>query len=392
MSRFRITLVVALAAVVGLVLALVVLVDPPARAPETASSRAPDSFVQADGRQFAIDGQRFGFVGVNIYDAAASDSYSCNPGTRLNGADLENTLRALRDRSGATVLRFWAYQTYTDGGTDFAHVDRVLQAARAVGMRVLPVLEDGPGNCTTGNDGDAKSQLEGDTYYTEGYRKPYGSARLSLRDYARVMAEHYRDDPTILGWSMVNEAETTRRTSDGRSVLVDFATDLAGVLHAADPNHLVTVGTQSNGAPGASGRDFTEVYSAPGIDFSEVHDWGSYGSDTEAMPGGDGPTPPDAGSGQCESSSAKIGCSFALAQRIGTPLVVGEAGIEARDADARTRRADLFRAKIDAAFAAGAAGYLIWSVTTSITDGYDVQLTDDDPLLGVLAAQAAELR
>ena len=390
MTRVR-ALVVVVVTVVGVVLGVGVVVDQRTSAPATASSRAPGSFVQAAGRSLTIDGQPFRFVGANIYDAAASDSYSCNASIRLNGDDLVNTLRQLHERAGATVLRFWAYQTYTKGGTDFSHVDRVIAAARDVGMRVLPVLEDGPGNCTTGNDGDAKSKFESDTWYTDGYKVPYGSARLSLRDYARVMAEHYRDNPTILGWSLMNEAETTQRTSDGHSVLVGFATDLASVVHGADPHHLLTVGTQSNGAPGASGRDFTEVYSAPGVTFSEVHDWGRYGSDTEAMPGGEGPTPPDAGSGQCESSSAQVGCSFALAARIGTPLIVGEAGIEARDANARNRRADLFRAKIEAASAAGAAGYLVWSVTTSITDGYDVQLTDDDPLLRVLAAQAAAL-
>ena len=161
--RVLISAAVAVIAVVGVVVGVLVVVDPPSSAPATASSRAPGSYVQAAGRSFTIDGQPFRFVGANIYDAAASDAYACNPSIRLNGDDLENTLRQLRDRSGATVLRFWAYQTYTDGGTDFSHVDRVIDAARAVGMRVLPVLEDGPGNCTTGTDGDRKSAFEGDT-------------------------------------------------------------------------------------------------------------------------------------------------------------------------------------------------------------------------------------
>ena len=352
----------------------------------------PSGFVTARGREFELDGRPFRFVGANIYDAAATDRYSCRAGNRLSDAQLIDTFRYLHDEAGATVVRFWAYQTYTQGATDWAGVDRVLAAARATGMKVIPVLEDGPGDCTTSSDRVAKSAYEGDTWYSNGYRRPYGNATLSYRDYVARITAHYAADPAILGWMMMNEAETDRRDAQGRSVLVDFATDIAGVIRAADPHHLITVGTQSNGAPGASGPDFTAVYGVRGVDFAEVHDWGYWGSDTEPMPGGTDGTPPAANSLACVVADAPIGCSFAQASALGKPLIVGEAGMAGTTPADRDTRARLLRAKMDAAFRAGASGYLVWSVTTGITDGYDVLTTTNDPLIPQLRAVAEEIR
>lgn len=358
----------------------------------TSAAPSPSSdsrFVTIDGASFEADGKPFRFVGVNIYDAAATDVYSCREGSRMSDARLENTLRYLHDEAGATVLRFWAYQTYTKGGTYWAGIDRVLKAARDNGMRVIPVLEDGPGDCTSSRT--PKIQVDGDSWFTAGYREREGDAGLSYRDYVGRIAGHYKDDPTILGWSMMNEAETNARTSSGDSVLVDFAQDVGSVIHAADPNHLVTLGTQSNSAPGASGPDFTDVYSVPGISFAEVHDWGRRGSDTAAMPGSSTSMPPAADSIQCAAGDAPIACSFARAPALDKPLIVGEAGMVGTSERDRVLRAQRLGAKMDAAFAAGASGYLIWSVTGAQTDGFDVSISDHDPLIGRMERVASSI-
>ncbi|PRY15978.1 cellulase (glycosyl hydrolase family 5) [Kineococcus rhizosphaerae] len=345
--------------------------------------------MQRDGREFTVDGEPFRFVGFNLYDAAASDRYSCRPASRIPPEDLQAQFRWLHDEAGVTVIRFWAYQTYTASGRDFSAVDAVLAAARATGIRVIPVLEDGPGDCSTGEPGVPLSEADQGAWFTQGYREPYGSARLSFREYAEVMARHYRDEPTIVAWMLVNEAETTARDERGRSVLVSFAGDVAGLVHSVDPNHLVTLGTQGNGAPGASGADLREVYNQSDLDFVEVHDWARYGSDTEAMPGaGSDGTLPAVDSSTCRSRTAPVACSFAIAEELGKPIVVGEAGISADDAGGRGRRAELLRAKAEAAFAAGASGYLVWHYSTAETDGYDVVRADRDPLFDVTARLA----
>lgn len=349
-------------------------------------------FVERDGRQFTVGGEPFRFTGYNLYDAAASDRYSCRPSSRIAPEDLEDQFRWLHDEAGVTVVRFWAYQPYTDGGRDFSAVDRVVDAARATGIRLIPVLEDGPGDCSTGEADVSLAEADDGKWFSSGYREPYGSAELSYRDYVRVVAEHYRDEPVILAWMLVNEAETAERDQQGRSALVSFAGDVAGVVHSVDPHHLVTLGTQGNGAPGASGADFREVYNQADLDFTEVHDWGRYGADDEAMPGAapDG-TLPAADSEQCASRTAQIACSFAIAAEIEKPIVVGEVGIAAVDAAGRGRRAELVRAKARAAFDAGAAGYLVWHYSTDHTDGYDVVRSDDDLLFDVTRRLGAEL-
>lgn len=342
------------------------------------------SFVERNGSSLQLAGEPFRFVGFNLYDAAASDIYSCSPATRLTDRQLAAAFRYIRDRAGATVVRFWAYQTYTAGGTDFSGVDRVLHAAKGAGLRVVPVLEDGPGDCSTGRPGVAKDAEPGDSWYVSGYRAPYGSAPLAYRDYVRTMARHYRDDPTIFAWMMMNEAETRARDAQGRSALVGFAQDIGAVIRSVDTRHLITLGTQSNGASGASGRDFTDIYRLPVLDLAEVHDWAFYGSDTDPLPGSDSGRLPAPDSAACAALDAKIACSFARAQALGKPLIVGEAGISASDAGTRQRRAALLGAKIDSAFDAGADGYLVWHLSSGTTDGYDVDRSQHDPLFGVL--------
>lgn len=356
------------------------------------------SFVTRSGPSLQIDGKPFRFVGFNLYDAAASDIFSCSPTTRLDDTQLADTLRYIRDEAGATVVRFWAYQTYTAGGTDFSGTDRFIAAARTAGLRVMPVLEDGPGDCSTGKPGVSLTDADGGTWFTEGYKQPYGTARRSYRDYVQVMAQHYRDNPTIVAWTMVNEAETTARDTADRPVLAAFAADVAAVIHAADPRHLVTLGTQGNGAPGASGKDFAAVYGQDGLDLTEVHDWNRYGSDTEAMPGSTDGSLPREDSEQCRTTDAKIACSFAIAQQLGKPIVVGEAGVEATDAPGRARRAELLGAKMKSAFAANASGYLVWHLNRGATDNLDVIpgipgiQGQDEPLFGVMAGVAKGLQ
>lgn len=370
------------AAAVAAVLAISVL---------SACAGPADSFIQRNGASLQLAGRPFRFVGFNLYDAAASDIYSCSPATRLTDRQLTSALQYIHQQAGASVIRFWAYQTYTAGGTDFSGVDRVLHAAKAAGLRVIPVLEDGPGDCTTGRPGVAKDALPGDNWYTRGYRLPYGNARLSYRDYVRVIARHYRDDPTILAWMMMNEAETHARDAHDRSALVGFARDIGAVIRSVDPHHLITLGTQANGAFGTSGRDFTDIYRLPVLDFAEVHDWADYGSDTEALPGSNSGRLPSPNSPACTALDAKIACSFARARALGKPLIVGEAGISAHDDTSRKRRAVLLDAKIGAAFTAGADGYLIWHLSSAPTDGYDVIPAQHDPLFAVLRATSRRI-
>ena len=50
-------------------------------------------FVTASGSSFELDGQPFRFVGFNLYDAAASDRYSCSPASSMTDGELDEACR-----------------------------------------------------------------------------------------------------------------------------------------------------------------------------------------------------------------------------------------------------------------------------------------------------------
>lgn len=370
-------------------------------------------FVTRQGTKFFLGGKPFTFVGFNIFDAANTylppdkRGYSC---PRDNGwwqdiytePELDKAFQTIKEQSGASVVRFWAFQRYTDGGTDWSGIDKVIRVARKNGLKVLPVLEDGAGYCTYPEpQGNAKWKYNGDTWYTEGYKIRQGNYKLTYPEYVKAIVSRYKDEPAIFGWMMMNEADTSRKVladgstkidGNGPSVLVNFAKDIGGLIKSIDSKHLVTVGTQSNGASGATGPDFASVYGLSVIDFGEVHDWPYWGGDTDALPGSpDGSSLPSPDSPECQKKyGAKLGCSIAIAiLKLNKPILMGEAGISARSSADRDRRAKLMDAKMNAFFRSGGAGYLVWQLN-KVVDGeaFDVQLTTNDPLLAVMKKYA----
>ena len=373
------------------------------------ASELRDSFVTASGNKFYLGGKEFKFVGFNLFDAVGSGNspYSCVQTngwwTRFSNGELNDAMRTMKTDSGATVLRFWAYQKYTKGGTDYSGIDNVIQLAKINGFKVLPVLDDGPGYCTEpgggGNSHIAKWQYQNDSWYTDGYKTVTSGNTLSYRDYVKAIVTRYKDDPTIFGWMLMNEADTSKKiTVNGKqeSDLVGFATDMGSVVKSADPNHLLTVGTQSNGASGATGQDFIDVYSVPTIDFADGHDWGYWGGDTMPLPGATADANgnvvlPDPMSATClKTYQGNIGCSLSQAVNIiHKPMIFSESGIAATDAPTRQRRADLMDKKMNAFFANQGAGYLYWQWNKILdAEHFDVLANTQDPLLPIMKKYA----
>jgi hypothetical protein len=71
---------------------------------------------------------------------------------------------------------------------------------------------------------------------------------------------------------------------------------------------------------------------------------------------------------------------------LGKPLIVGETGIRPSDVGGTYEaRADAFRAKLDAQFAAGVAGELVWAWSSLGSTLGDYDVGPDDPVLDALA-------
>ena len=57
--------------------------------------------------------------------------------------------------------------------------------------------------------------------------------------------------------------------------LVDWATDVSGLVKSIDANHLVSLGTIGSGQCGADGPRYQAVHAIPTIDLCEYHDYGA---------------------------------------------------------------------------------------------------------------------
>ena len=346
---------------------------PPAHAAEP-------SFVTRSGTQLVLDGQPFRFTGMNIY-AANSDGWCAEPYTA-------DQLRTAFDGMGSrnTVLRSWFFQPLAaqkgpdgawTGTRDWTRFDQTLAVAAEKGVHVIVTLTDQWGEC---GDGGASGFKDKD-WYLGGYNSPdpvdagLYDHWVSYRDWVTEVVTRYKDDPTILAWQLVNEAEVkdalnagcptgdAANPMDHGNILRDFARDISDQIRAIDPNHLISLGTIGGGQCGTDAWQYPLIHDLPNIDLCEVHDYS-----LDPMPG-----------------VWYNGLQQRLDQcdSLGKPLFVGESGIIPNRLAGGTLedRAELYDAKFRAQFGAGVVGELVWDYrrTGSTLNTYDIG--DGDPTL-----------
>lgn len=342
-----------------------------------ANSSSSSGFVGRDGTSFVLDGKPFRFIGTNMYDAAGDpDIYECGPQMKNPDEELDDWFERFKRDSGSRVIRFWAYQSYTKGGTDWHSFDRVMYLANKHDLKVIPVLENQWQDCTEGG-------YKQDAWYAGGYLERYGAYTLSYKEYVNRVIERYKNEPAIAAWMLMNEAES--KTTDGSAnpeALYTFTRDMSNLIKSIDQNHLVTLGTTGGGQPGISGENYEKLHSLSSIDFVDFHD---YGADDMALPGRTGET----------NNADTLSAAMDIAKKLNKPILVGEAGMTAcgsyEDSQPETvqSRAQKFDAKINAFFKNGGAGYLLWVWDPSSDCSYN--FTTDDPLNTVLARNNLKL-
>ena len=334
------------------------------------SRATPPGFVTASGTQLMLDGQPYRFSGFNIY-FANSDGW-CGPGFGA-GSGLDEGLTAMGP--GKSVIRGWFFQPLgTDGGVrNWSRFDHTLSVAAAHGFRVIVTLTDQWGECGVLEDGGTNYYKTAD-WYTSGYMTPDAGMTASYRDWAAEVVTRYKDDPTVLMWQLINEAEVKATSGSGclpgtqsRDTLIAWATDVSGLIKSIDPEHLVSLGTIGGGQCSTQYTEYQDVHAIPTIDVCEYHD---YGSPTVPIPG-------DFWNGlqrrvdQCNA--------------LNKPLFIGELGIIPTTTGGTLEgRAGAIQAKRDAQLAAGIDGILAWSWSNagSTLDNWDIG--PGDPALEAL--------
>ncbi len=314
-------------------------------------TRPEAGLVGARDGQLFLDGQRYRFVGLNVYSLASgpagSGLYYC--GRQHSDADVDAIMNETV-AMGASVIRFSAYQSFTAGGADFSRIDFLVEQARRHGLKLIPVLENQWPDCTRGGYKYAG-------WYDAGYRRPYGGYRRSFTDHVRTIVGRYRDEPVILMWQVMNEAESrTRLWEEDSEALLSFAEDIGSLVKSIDDRHPLCLGTSGLRRPGSGGEDYRRLAGIGVYDVVEAHD---YGAETVAWP-------------------EIIREARTTAGEAGKPFIIGEVGVRSPPRS-RSERARLIRAKLEAAWAADVDGIMIWSYRAG--DGTDRDFEADDPLV-----------
>jgi mannan endo-1,4-beta-mannosidase len=133
----------------------------------------------------------------------------------------------------------------------------------------------------------------------------------------------YRDDPAIMSWQLANEPRPGGSDEAGRrhmAAYLGWIDATARLIKAADPNHLVSTG--SEGTQGCIGDDqcVVNAHASPAVDYVTAHVWPQNWSWAD---------PKDL-AGTWPTTERKVrdyvATQVAIAQRLGKPLVIEEFG------------------------------------------------------------------
>ena len=313
-----------------------------------------DPFVRRSGEALFLHGQPFTFVGTVSWQIAWADA-GCKVGGYSSQADALGPVFDDLANMNVSVLRFWAFQSYAGAsGRDYSHFDRVVERARAAGVRLIPVLENMYADCTSGNAKD-------DAWFSAGYLRPYGDYALSYRDYVAGLVAHFQDEPTIMAWELMHEAG-----GEQFAALAGFADDMTALIRTSAPNQLIALGLDAGNttATSAAGSpsNYYQLQNRPEIDLVDVHDF----DDSSAFP---------AQFEQCRTVAAALGKAiFAGATAVKLTGV---------SADAFNARASQVDQKLRAAFAHDFRGFLVYDYVPGwSTPTFDFDTRSGEPLAG----------
>lgn len=215
-----------------------------------------DPFVRRVERSFLLNGEPFRFAGVSSWGMLQPDACA-NVKAEEREAWVEQAYDGLVP-ARAKVARFFAFQNSAGAsGTDFTLLDAAVRGARRAGVRLQLVIDDDDGGCSSGVKHD-QAWLAG------GYQAPEGAYALSYRDYAESLARRYRDEPTVLGYLLIQSFGGA-----DKATLTSFATVMGQRLHGLAPNQLLSIDLAWTG----DAETFSELQRLPVVDFIDVDDY-----------------------------------------------------------------------------------------------------------------------
>lgn len=388
-----------LALVVGAAIILTV------REPAAQRKNVPPHFVTTSGTRFVVDGQPFRFTGANVAIMYRDEDRERMPETLAEAA-----------RLGLGVVRVWAYGEGAEGNavmsvggdrTDwprthpfrrapddwneeaFVHLDRVLAEAARHKLRVQLCLTNwwrDTGGVTQYlrwagiNDAADEAHPFGINieralaFYTNEETR-----RLYRQHVERIVSRRntltgklYRDDPTIMAYELMNEAQGLPGRWEERRAWV---AEMSAYVKSLDPNHMVTPGTWGYRSA-FERRAWLAEHRLPTIDFADVHNYPRDDLDTFV----------DSPQALGEFVTNRAAASFSLNK----PYVMGEFGM-VPEGYKNFSQVEWYRAYFAHSAQNGAAGAIFWILTPDPHRGYGVTYTGtrDDALRAEIARSSA---
>ncbi|XP_028794404.1 mannan endo-1,4-beta-mannosidase 7 [Neltuma alba] len=371
---------------------------------------AGDGFVRTRGTHFLLNGYPFYANGFNAYWLmyVASDP---SQRFKVSAAFREATSH------GLTIARTWAF---SDGGYRplqyspgfyneqmFKGLDFVIAEARKHGIKLILSFvnnyESFGGKKQYVNWARSKGQYltSDDDFFRSPVVKGYyrNHVKTVINRLNSFTGIHYKDDPTIMAWELMNEPRCTSDPS-GRTIQAWIA-EMASFVKSMDRKHLLEAGLEGfygqstpqrkRMNPGFDiGTDFIANNRIPAIDFATVHcypdQWLASTNDQY----------------QLSFVNNWLDAHFLDAQyALRKPILVAEFGKSWKDAGYNTYKRDqIFNSvyyKIYASAKRGgpAGGAMFWQLLTegmeSFQDGYGVMLGQSSSTANVIAQQSHKL-
>jgi endoglucanase len=252
----------------------------------TPGAAADADFIRADGpRLVDANGERFTVKGINLGNWLVPEGYMFKFMRARAPAEIEGVIRELIGAEEAS--RFWAafreeyiaaddirfikgagfntvrvplhWRLFVEpaeaGGDDrfdgpgWYLLDRLVAWCREAGLRVIIDLHAAPGGQTGVNHDDGTGFPL--TFYVPRYR------RLTVALW-RALAAHYRDEPAVLGYDLLNEPISPYSDENYLNPRLEpLYRDIVAAIRAVDTNHLVLLaGAQWSTSFAVFGRPF----------------------------------------------------------------------------------------------------------------------------------------
>jgi endoglucanase len=235
------------------------------------ATAASPGFIHAEGTHLVdAKGDRFDIKGINLGNWLVPEGYMFKFKRALAPTEIANVIEALVGPEAA--LRFWAefrevyigrddinfikaagfntvrvplhWRLFVEPGAGgqgeekdrfegpgWALLDRLVQWCREAGLRVIIDLHAAPGGQTGVNHDDGPGFPL--AFYVPRYR------RLTI-DLWRQLAAHYRDEPAVLGYDLLNEPISPYSDENYLNPRLDaFYRDIVAAIRGVDQNHVV---------------------------------------------------------------------------------------------------------------------------------------------------------